>query len=472
MRKVRYAVFCFMIVVLFSAAQSWAALPEFADLAEKTGDAVVNISTVKMVEQPGFDQFFQRFPKGHPFEDFFDQFDRFFGGPQGEAFPREQRSLGSGFIISKDGYIVTNNHVIKGADEIKASFQVNGNEEVLKATVIGTDPETDLALLKVEADFDLPNLSFGESDKLQVGEWVMAIGNPFGLNHTVTAGIVSAKGRIIGAGPYDNFIQTDASINPGNSGGPLLNMDGEVVGINTAIVASGQGIGFAIPSDMAQEIIEQLRQGKKVSRGWLGVTIQNVDKNSARALGLDDPSGALVAGVTQGDPADKAGLKPGDVITAIDGKQVEDASDLTRRIGSIAPSSDINLTIWRDGREKQVKVTLGERDSKLAARDRGDEPGHDTVLGMNLRRPTQEEAAALGFDAPAGLLVTQVESGSAAYAADINQGDLILQANGREVTGPGQFENIIEQDAKPKQVLMLLINRQGQTLFRTIPLDE
>lgn len=476
MRKFLISFTYLFLFTLWTGSGSWAALPQFADLAEKSGKAVVNISTVKMVERPDISQFFRGRPEGrHPFEDFFEQFERFFGEPQRERPPQEQRSLGSGFIISENGYIVTNNHVIKNADQIQVTFQVDGSEKTFDAEVIGTDPETDLALLKIEADIDLPILEFGDSEKLRVGDWVLAIGNPFGLNHTVTAGIISAKGRIIGAGPYDNFIQTDASINPGNSGGPLLNVEGRVIGINTAIVAAGQGIGFAIPSTMAQDIIEQLRTDQKVSRGWLGVTIQSIDKNTATALGLDEPKGALVADVTRGDPAEQAGIRAGDVIISINDMPVEDPSDLTRRIGAITPGAKTKVTLWRDGKKKNVDVILGERDIESLARGpepEGEPEATEDELGLSLRPPNQQEASALGFDTPKGLLVTRVDSGSKAYRADVVPGDLILQANGNTVNSVQDFNTVLKEDAHPKKVLMLLINRQGQNLFRTIPLEN
>jgi len=478
MRKLLTGLTFFFFITIWAWSSSLAALPQFADLAEKSGEAVVNISTVKMVDRPDISQFFRGLPeRRQPFEDFFEQFERFFGMPERERerTQREQRSLGSGFIISDDGYIVTNNHVIKDADQIKVTFQVNGRDTTFDAEVIGTDPETDLALLKIEADIDLPILEFGDSDKLRVGDWVVAIGNPFGLSHTVTAGIISAKGRIIGAGPYDNFIQTDASINPGNSGGPLLNLKGEVVGINTAIVAAGQGIGFAIPSSMAQDIIEQLRTEQKVRRGWLGVTIQNIDENTAMALGLDKPEGALVADVTRGDPAEKAGIRAGDVILSINDMPVADSSDLTRQIGAITPGSSIKMSLWRDGKKMNVNVTLGERDMQRLARGPEPETEAETKadeLGLAVRPPSQQEASALGLDRPRGLLVSQVESGSKAFRADVIPGDLILQANGKNVDSVEEFNTILREDARPKKVLMLLINRQRQNLFRTIPLED
>ncbi len=477
MRKILAGFIFFFLLTLFAGSGSWASLPQFADLAENSGEAVVNISTITLVERPDIRQFFRGLPeRRHPFEEFFDQFERFFGEPERERPPQEQRSLGSGFIISEDGFIVTNNHVISGADQIQVTFQIEGRDESFDAEVIGTDPETDLAILKIETDIKLPTLEFGDSEELRVGDWVVAIGNPFGLSHTVTAGIVSAKGRIIGAGPYDNFIQTDASINPGNSGGPLLNLKGEVIGINTAIVAAGQGIGFAIPSSMAQGIIEELRTEQRISRGWLGVTIQNIDENTAKALGLEETRGALVADVTQGDPAEEAGIRAGDVILAINDNPVENSTDLTRKIGAISPGSSIEIILWREGERKNVNVTLGERDVARMTREpepeeEQPEPREDE-LGLAMRPPNQQEALALGLEQPRGLLVIHVASGSKAHRADLIPGDLILQGNSNNLNSVEEFNTVLEEDARPKGVLMLLINRQGQNLFRTIPIDN
>ncbi|SDN23659.1 serine protease Do [Desulfonauticus submarinus] len=466
-------VFFFNLVVsfLFLVSVAWAGLPDFTELAEKAGKAVVNIGTVKVIKGPNLRGFFHNFPRGGtPFDDFFDQFEKFFGRQLEK--PRKQRSLGSGFIISPDGYIVTNNHVVEGADQIKVTFHSKNGEKTYNAKIVGTDPETDLALLKINAH-NLPTLEFGDSDKLKVGQWVVAIGNPFGLDHTVTAGIVSAKGRVIGEGPYDNFIQTDASINPGNSGGPLLNLDGKVIGINTAIIASGQGIGFAIPSNLAKRVIEQLKKNKKVRRGWLGVTIQDVDENTAKALGLEKAKGALVASVTPGDPADKAGVKPGDVIIAVNGRPVEDSSDLTRKIGNLLPGTKITISVWRKGKIKELKVILGERDlRKLARTSSKVQEFTFGELGISVRPITPKEAKALGLNSVKGLLITAVEDNSLADRSDIRPGDVILEANGHEVDSVHELEKIYLKDAKPKKVLMLLLRRNGQNLFRTISLED
>jgi serine protease Do len=305
------------------------ALFSFADLAEKLKPAVVNISTTKTVKSGGFRS---PFGQGSPFDRNFggeDFFERFFGDIPQRQF--KQKSLGSGFIISHDGYIFTNNHVVEQADKILVKLS-DGKE--YEAKVIGKDAKTDIALIKIKPSDNLPIVETGDSDKLRVGDWVIAIGNPFGLEQTVTAGIVSAKGRVIGAGPYDNFIQTDASINPGNSGGPLINLNGEVVGINTAIVASGQGIGFAIPINMARDVIPQLEKSGHVTRGWLGVGIQEVTPALAKSFGLKEEKGALVSQVSKGGPADKAGIEQGDVILEFDGKTIAEMKDLPRIVAS------------------------------------------------------------------------------------------------------------------------------------------
>lgn len=470
MRMRHISLWAFCVWFFFFTETALAQLPELTDLAQKGGAAVVNVNTVKMVR--GSEQFQQFFGppsrRGTPFDEFFEQFDQFFKNRQGR--PRKQQSLGSGFVISSDGFIVTNNHVIDDADEVSVTFQ--GGTKSFDAEIIGRDEETDLALLKIKADKLLPTLSFGSSEALKVGEWVLAIGNPFGLDHTVTAGIISAKGRVIGAGPYDNFLQTDASINPGNSGGPLLNMKGEVVGINTAIVASGQGIGFAIPSDMAKEVINQLTKFKKVKRGWLGVSIQDIDENTAKALGLDKPKGALIAAVQPNEPAEKAGMKDGDVVIALDGQSLDDASDLTRRVGNYPPGRKVRLTVWRKGVVKDLTVVLGERDMKKMATkgQEGPSNGSPAALGMSLRPLQPQESRALGLEPGRGLVITDVEDGSPAAETDVRPGDVILEANGQAMRSVNDFGMILKGDAKKKGVVMLFIKRRGQSLFRTIPL--
>lgn len=442
-------------------------VPSFSELAEKASPAVVNISTVKVVEvSERLKRFFSPFKENDPFNEFFKKF--FEGIPETK---RKEQALGSGFIISEDGYIVTNNHVVAKADEITVILK--GGKEKFKAKIIGTDPDTDLALLKIDAKEKLPYLEFGDSDKIRPGDWVLAIGNPFGLDHTVTAGIISAKGRVIGAGPYDNFLQTDASINPGNSGGPLINLEGKVIGINTAIVASGQGIGFAIPSNMAKEVITQLKEYKVVKRGWLGVSIQDVDENTAKAIGLKEPKGALIANVFKGQPADKAGIKVGDVIIAVDGKPIEDSRDLTRMIGKFKPGTEVKITLWRNGVVKEVWVKLEERSKYIASiKSSYAEKSSDYILGMKLRSVTKEDVEKYNLSEEKGLIVLDVESGSPADEADIRPMDIILSANFKSVNSILDLEEVIEKDAKKKGAVLLLIKRRGQTLFRSISIKE
>lgn len=459
-------------MLFVSGALALAKVPDFTDLAKKAGKAVVNISTVKTVQQSqGPQELFERFQgRGGPFGDFFEQFERFFGPHQMPE--RQQRSLGSGFILSKDGYLVTNNHVVKKADEITVNLQ--GGEQSYQAKVVGRDPATDLALLKIDVDRDLPTLEFGSSDQLEIGDWVMAIGNPFGLGHSVTAGIISAKGRVIGAGPYDDFLQTDASINPGNSGGPLLNTQGEVIGINTAIVASGQGIGFAIPAAMAEQVIAQLKKHQKVKRGWLGVTIQNVDTNTAKALGMDTAQGALVANVREGDPAAKAGLQAGDVIVSVNGEAVEDADTLTRRIGRMKPGAKIKMSVWRQGNVKTFAVVLGERDTKQRQARLQQEEGEDTSaqLGIVVRPLREQEARQLDMDSARGLLIQDVKQGSLAAEAGLRPGDVILAANGEDVETVRELSTLLKEDAAAKGAVMFLVRRKGHNQFVSIALPD
>ncbi|HCR12851.1 MAG TPA: peptidase [Desulfovibrio sp.] len=473
-----------MVLAWTSLAAARIPLPDITELVEKDGPAVVNISTTKTAKaQEGMRDLFEQFHNrrgGGPMDDFFDQFEKFFG-PQGKGGkPHKQRSMGSGFVISPDGYIVTNNHVIDNADEVKVQFK--NNEKPLAAKIVGRDPETDLALLKIDGKSNLPYLEFGDSGKIKVGEWVLAIGNPFGLENTVTLGIVSAKGRIIGAGPFDNFIQTDAAINPGNSGGPLIDLDGKVIGINTAIVASGQGIGFAIPSGMAKDVIAQLREGKSVKRGWIGVTIQDIDENTAKALGMDNTKGALVTSVLEGQPAAKAGIKTGDVITAVSGQKIDNTNELLRRIAALKPGDSTEMNLLRKGSPLTVSVTLGERDAKKLAQQGGTgEDGGDATapaetqaksIGLTLRAVTDREGKALGMDKARGVLVTEVEDGSEAEQSDVRPGDVVLEVNQRAVNTPEEFKKVVAEDGKAKGVVMLQIKRQRQTVFRTVPLSD
>lgn len=475
----RKSIVCTAIVILLAATAAQAAMPEdFTSLAKNAGPAVVNINTEKVVQQ----QARNPFPFPSPFEDFFrgmpgmppDAFDRF-----NNQAPRERtkRSLGSGFIISADGYIVTNHHVVAGADSIRVSFDGNRNsEKSYKAELIGSDKDTDLAILKIDAK-NLPFLKLGDSEAVQVGEWVMAIGNPFGLDHTVTAGIISAKGRNIQSGPFDSFLQTDASINPGNSGGPLLNMKGEVIGINAAIIANGQGIGFAIPSNLAKEVVEGLKTNRKMSRGWIGVTIQNLDANGAKALGLDKPEGALIGDVLPNNPAAKAGLKAGDVILSVNGETVKTSNELLRKIAAVKPGGKASVVVWRNGGKRSFTITVAERPTDSA--DAGRKPSStekDTplkeILGIAVRPVTREDLPRVRLDKPQGLLVSGIMRGRKASQAGIRTGDVIFAANGTELESEDELVKILQTEGKSRGAVMLHVLREGKGFFRAIELSD
>jgi serine protease Do len=424
----------------------------FTDLAQKAKPGVVNIRTVKIVKGGGrvFRHFFGKpFGDNDPFKDFHDQFTN--QDPQREF---KQSSLGSGFIIDREGYIVTNNHVVENADQIKVKL---ANEKEFDAKIIGRDPKTDLALIKIEASSDLVPLKIGNSDTLKVGTWVVAIGSPFGLEQTVTAGIVSAKGRILGSGPYDDFIQTDASINPGNSGGPLINLKGEVVGINTAIIASGQGIGFAIPINLADGIITQLKTSGEVTRGWLGVGIQDLTPELAEYYKVKNEKGVLVINVFKGDPADKGGIRAKDIIIEIDGKPVPTARELSSTIAGIAVGKKSAIVLIREGKKKTVYIKIAKRqdDESLAQRETG---GSDE-LGLMASELTPEIAGQLGFDEnEKGVIITGVKPGSKGEQAGVHQGDLIKEINRRPVSALNDYHKKM-QNIKKGEIIHLLIKR-------------
>jgi serine protease Do len=453
---------------LFASPLARAAAPaDFRDLVKAAVPAVVNISTERTEKSRSIPNPFEMF-RGHPDLDrFFEPFEDFYN----EQVPRSRKisSLGSGFIISPDGYIVTNNHVVEGADTIRVSIGgKHRKEDSLKATVIGADPETDLALLKVKGD-NLPYLKFGDSNVLEVGEWVIAIGSPLGLDHTVTAGIVSAKGRNIQSGSYDDFLQTDASINRGNSGGPLLNMNGEVVGINTAIAQRAQGIGFAIPSSLAKRIIGDLREHKKVSRGWLGVTIQNVDPATAKALELPEAKGALVNSVLEGQPAAQAGIRDGDVIIAINGKEIEDTEQLLREVALLAPGSVADIAVWRDGKPESLKLTVAERGSTQARgkEGKGGESEITGQLGLKLRPITSDDMRRFTLKNNAGLLVVGVNPDGLAAEVGVQPGDVLLAVNKKPVNSVREFTERLNA-AKDRGAVLLHISRKGQVFYRAI----
>ncbi|MBN2124044.1 MAG: DegQ family serine endoprotease [Deltaproteobacteria bacterium] len=437
-----------------------AAPGSFAELAKKADPSVVNISTVKTVKARGGPM---PFGPNDPMRDFFE---RFFG----DRMPRDfkQRSLGTGFIIDKEGYILTNNHVVEQTDEIRVKLS---DEKEYGAEIVGRDPKTDLALIKIRADHELIPLPLGDSDRLEVGDWVVAIGNPFGLGHTVTAGIVSAKYRRIGAGSYDNFIQTDASINPGNSGGPLLNTAGEVVGINSAIYSQSGGsigIGFAIPVNMAKDLLPQLKKGRVV-RGWLGVVIQGITPELKEKLGLKDERGALVADVTPGGPAEKGGIERGDVIMSFDGKEIQETNDLPYIVATTPVGKKVVVEVMRKGKKKGLDVTIGEMPDKPGAPEQEQAP--EPKLGMALEDITPELATQFRLTEERGVVVVAVNADTPAAEAGIRPGDIILEVDQEPVESVSQFNNKVGGYGNGDTVL-LLVKRQKVTMFVTLKLQE
>lgn len=465
-------------------------LPDsFADLVEDLMPAVVNISTKQSVKerQGGLRSFRFSIPQGSPFEDFRDFFEQLEprgpGGSQEEdSVERKATSLGSGFVVSPEGYIVTNNHVVAEADEIMVTFS---DDRQLEATIVGRDKKTDLAILKVESDKKLPYVSFGDSDHARVGDWVIAIGNPFGLGGSVSAGIISARARDINAGPFDDFIQTDAAINKGNSGGPLFDTRGKVIGINTAIFSpsgGSVGVGFAVPSALAEPVINQLKEHGRTFRGWLGVKIQAVSPDVAESLGLRDPRGALVVEVTKDSPADKAGMKLGDIILEFDGKEVTHMRKLPRLVAETEISKRVVVRVWRNGEREKLYVTLGElkeneEDTKEASRKRSDgsrEPsGLVSVLGMKLVTLNSILADEFGIDnSLSGVLVYDVDAKTDAREKDIRPGDLITAVNQTPVRSTTELEAQLETARdKGRKSVLLLMSRGEEQLFIALELN-
>jgi serine protease Do len=427
-----------------------------ADLAEKLSPSVVNIRVTKVEKMAG--------PGGPGVPEWFE---RFFGG-QLPDMPQERRQqgAGSGFIISQDGLIVTNHHVVEGATEVTVTLA--GKEEYA-AKVIGRDPKTDLALVRITPKGSLPAVALGDSDALRVGETVVAIGNPFGLNNTVTAGIVSAKGRVIGAGPYDDFIQTDASINPGNSGGPLFNLRGEVVGINTAIVPQGQGIGFAVPVNMLRSLLPELESKGEVTRGYLGVQIQPITPELAKSLNLQDKKGALVAEVTKGSPAEAAGIKRGDVIVAFGGKEVAEMHNLPSMVAATPIGTEVPVTVLRDGAPQTLSVRIAAMPGERAEAERAapaEQPTR-TRWGLGLRDLDARTAARLGLTPGEGVLVTAVQPGGPAERAGLRPGDVLLEVNRTKVSSVKEIQAEAAKDPNA-QTLLVLLRRGGNTLFAAL----
>ena len=464
-------IFLGVVIVFFSTfwlsqnAVAKNSIPDsFAELAAKQAHVAVNISTTKIVKSMQRLSPFQ----GRQFKDFFgDEFFRHFFGqiPEQEM---KQRSLGSGVVVSGDGYILTNNHVVADADEILVTLS---DKKKYEAQIIGRDPKTDLALIKIKTENTIPAARLGDSDKLMVGDWVVAIGNPFGLGSTVTAGIVSAKGRVIGAGPYDNFIQTDASINPGNSGGPLFNLNGEVIGVNTAIVSQSGGnvgIGFAIPINMAKSVMPQLKERGKVVRGWLGVSIQEVTQEIKEQFGLKTEEGALIGEVTKGSPADKGGLKRGDVIINFDGKKVKAMSILPAMVAETPVGKEVEILIIRKGKEKRLTITIGEleEDTRVAATT----PKIEESFGLSVQELTPEIAESLSLKGEKGVVISGIENGSPASDAGLQRGDLIQEIEHEPVENLSDYKRIMEESSSKKQIL-IVIKHRGHSRYVVLKRD-
>lgn len=463
----------------------------FADLAEQLLPSVVNVSStqkIEEVEQPNLNDIpnMPQFPPGSPFEDFFEDFFMDRRGTPNGGMPQNlpAASLGSGFIIdAENGYIVTNNHVVKDADEVRITLH---DDSTIPAEIVGRDEKIDIAVLKVDTKKKLTEVKFGNSDRMRVGDWVVAIGNPFGLGGTVTSGIISARQRDINSGPYDDYLQTDASINRGNSGGPMFDLDGNVIGINTAIFSptgGSVGIGFAIPSNLANPVIGQLIKYGRTKRGWLGVRIQTVTDEIAESLGLDKARGALVASVTPGGPAEKAKLRAGDIVLEFDGKEVEDMRALPRIVAETPIEKAVSLTYWREGKERKAKVDIGEL-------EKAEDDGLLTAKGKKLTPETKsEDFDILGLSVTplndelreqynisnnvTGVVITDVDRKSQAAEKDIAIGDVIIEVNQSEVNTPKDLEKIIQKaERSNKASVLLLINRNDDVRFVALKLDE
>lgn len=450
-----------------------------ADLAEKLQDAVVNISTSQTVSGPKGVPL-PRVPKGSPFEEFFKEF---FDKQQQQGQPRRVNSLGSGFVIDPSGLIVTNNHVIEAADEITINF--NDGQRLKVIEVVGKDTKTDLAILRVKPEKPLVSVGFGNSTKMRVGDWVLAIGNPFGLGGTVTVGIISAKKRDINSGPYDEFIQTDAAINRGNSGGPLFNMDGEVIGVNTAIISPSGGsigIGFAVPSNTATHVIEQLRKFGETRRGWLGVRIQTVTESIAESLGMNEPQGALVASITPDSPAAKAGLEAGDVILEFNEHPIKSMRELPKVVARTIIGDNVDVEVMRNGKKKQFKVTIGRLPEQIVVAKQTKEDGAKPseikaakLLGLSIAPMSEalRSKYAISGDVK-GVVVTKVDPDSPAADKNIKEGNVIVEVTRSEVASPSDVKKQIDSVKKSgrKSVLLLIDDGKGELRFVAVPVDD
>lgn len=458
--SVRLVVAMVVLVVSFPALSVAKTIsPDFVELSKKLTPTVVNIRTVKNVKPA---QRSRRAPSQSQQDKFFEEFFGRFFDEMPQQRPRREQSLGTGFLISAEGFVLTNNHVVNNADEVMVKLS-DGRE--LKGEIKGTDEKLDLALIKISDKKPFPFAELGDSDALEVGEWVMAIGNPFGLAHTVTAGIVSAKGRVIGSGPYDDFIQTDASINPGNSGGPLFSSGGKVIGINTAIIAGGGGgIGFAIPINIARTTVAQLRDNGKVIRGYLGVRFQPLTSDLAKSFGLDSDKGALIANVEKDGPAEKAGLKAGDVILEFDGKPVNEGSELPRYVAVTPVDKKVKLVIFRDGKRQNLNVVIGKlKDGEQPTAVDGDSAAESEKIGISVQELNKELAGRLGIKETKGLVVAEVKPGSPADDAGVTQGAIIIEVNGQRPETLQKF-NAVLATVKKGDVVRLLLRRSDGSI--------
>ncbi len=444
----------------FSEALSHGSSESISPTVKRLTPSVVNISTTNVIKASPFaspyqDEHFKKF------------FEKFFSDQMPEREFRN-KGLGSGFIMSSDGYIITNNHVVRKAEEIEVILE-GGKKYTAK--IVGTDPVTDLALLKIDPEGPLPAVEIGDSSTLAIGDWVFAIGNPFGLGHTVTAGIVSAKGRALGIGRYDNFIQTDAAINPGNSGGPLFDYEGRVVGVNTAVMARGQGLGFAIPVNMAKFVIEHLKVHGRVIRGWLGIMIQDITPEISEALGINRDKGGLVSEVKEGSPAGKAGLRRGDVIVSVESEKIPDAATLTRKLALTKPGVDTKFVVFRDGKEKTFTIKLIEHPENKKITESVDKLKTEEKLGIEVSEITQQLRNRFKIKASGGVIIVNVAPGSLASESGFRAGDVILEVNGDSVNGLDEYRGALEEHGSGR-TLLFLIERGGRTIYLGIKTDR
>ncbi len=453
-------VFLFALVFTLSGAPTKAVShdsPESLSLTVKRlTPSVVNISTTNVIKTSPYASPYQ--------EEYFKKFFEKFFGDQMPDRKFKSRGLGSGFIISSDGYIITSNHVIRKAEEVEVILE--GGKKYA-AEIVGTDPQTDLALLKVDPKEPLSAVEMGDSSAVEIGEWVFAIGNPFGLGHTVTAGIISGKGRALGVGRYDNFIQTDTAINPGNSGGPLLNFEGKVIGINTAIIARARGMGFAIPINMAKKVVEQLKDHGRVIRGWLGIMIQDITPEISEALGIQGNQGGLISEVKNGSPADKAGLRRGDVILSVDGEKIPDSSTLARKLALTKPGVSTKFVVFRDGEEKNFNIKLIEHsDNEKNPKSR--KPSEKLKsFGVEVDEISERLRNKFGLKTSQGVVVTNIEPGSLASDSELQPGDAILGINGTSVETVDEYEKVLEELGE-KNILLFLVERMGRTIYISV----